>query len=98
MIEFLASVPPGVWALLGTIFGGVLLEFCKRWLNKAQEAREERRDDRTIIKDLQDRLDKVEEEVTLWRTRYYDAQIDITRLQQALIKAGIDVPEIKPQE
>jgi hypothetical protein len=96
LIDWLARNPLVVAAIF-TALGAILLRVTEKVLGAKAERQSEVKDYRDNIKELQERLDKVEEEVTLWRNRYYASQVDITRLTQALIKAGIDVPPSDPR-
>lgn len=93
LIDFLNSVPSAVWAAAWTLLGAVILKVVDNWLSKAQESRLQNKDFRETINDLRERLDKVEEEVTEWRTKYYAAQEEIASLRLSLIRAGISVPQ-----
>jgi uncharacterized coiled-coil DUF342 family protein len=82
--------------LVGTLFGGIALEFTKRWLAKGSEAREDRKDYRDEIKSLNERIDKLEDDNDEWRAKFWKSQEEITSLKKALLLAGIDVPVTKP--
>lgn len=87
-MALLLSIPPAVWALLGALFGGVGLKIVEKFLNRSVEARATRQDYRLEIKELQDRLDKVESEVDTWRQRFYEAEVKIARLKIQVIQLG----------
>jgi len=93
LVEFLNSIPPGAWAVIGTIVGGVLLKVTEKWLGLHQQRIADDQNYRETINELRERLDKVEEEVTTWRTKYYAAQEEIASLRTSLIRAGITVPQ-----
>lgn len=94
MTEFFAAIPPGMWAVIGSIFGGIGLKVAERWLNRSAAFREEKQDYRAEIKELQDRLDKIEGDLDTWKSKYWASQEEVARLRQALIRAGIEVPQI----
>lgn len=93
MIEFLASIPAGLWAVIGSMVGGIGLKVVERVLNRSATIRDERLDYRTEIKELQDRLDKVDAELDSWKSKYWASQEEISRLKHALIDAGIEIPK-----
>lgn len=93
MIAFLTTVPAGVWALVGTLVGSVGLKITEKWLNRNVDKREDRRDFRVEIKELLDRMDKLEEEVTTWKDKYYRGQEEILTLKAMIIGAGIHTPD-----
>lgn len=85
-------VDPTWFALIGTIFGGVGLKIVEKFLNKNVERVSERKDYRDEIKELRERLDKVESEVDTWRERYYHNEEEIQTLRAFMIGMGIDPP------
>lgn len=91
-MTFLASIPPGLWALIGTIIGTVGLKLLEKWLNKHVEVRDDRRDYREEIRDLNERLDKEEVQSDEWRQKFYKSQEEVVRLRALLITHGIEPP------
>lgn len=96
MLDVLASIPAGLYALIGTIFGGVGLKVIERWLNRHTVVIDERKDYRDEIADLRQRLDKVEEEVDEWRERYYANEDYINILRAYMYGKGLEPPPRKP--
>lgn len=91
--SFLNGIPAGLYALVGTLFGGIGLRVLEKWLNKSKDKQEVRRDLNQEIKDLQERLDKVEDEVSEWRKRAYDAEEQVALLRIMVIKLGGELPQ-----
>lgn len=88
---------PYFWALVGSLFGGVGLELIKKWLTHNTEIRATYQSYRDEIKDLNERLDKVEAEVDAWRDRHYHNEEYIMILKACLVGAGITPPDRPPQ-
>lgn len=86
-------VNPGFIALLGTLFGGAGLKVIEKWLGKSAEKRSERRDLNEEITNLVNRIDKLENEVTQWRTMYYHEQEQVALLRVLVIQNGGQLPE-----
>lgn len=78
--------------MIGTIFGGAGLKAVEKYLNRDIEAINERKDYRDEIRELRDRLDKVEAEVDEWKAKYFHNEEEIVRLRATLIQQGIEVP------
>jgi len=86
---WLGNIDP-VWiAFIGTIFGGAGLKFIEKWLNRSKESADVRRNLHEEIKDLNSRLDTVENEVTFWRNRFYEEQEENAMLRIQLIENGL---------
>lgn len=99
VFETLGNVPPGWLALCGTVIGTLGLKLLEKRLNKGKEQIDVRKDFREEITQLRDannqcqvRLDKVEEEVTFWRNRFYEEQEENSVLRVMLINKGIEPP------
>lgn len=90
---FIEAIPEGWWIAIGTFIGGLILKGYDKWLNRDDTKRSQAKDYREQIKELQDRLDKVEDEVTTWRTRYYDEQAKVATLTSELIQARASAPK-----
>ena len=93
MIELLSAIPAPFYVLIGTLFGGVMLKIVEGWYNRHHVVIDEKKDYRDEIKDLRDRLDKVEAEVDEWRSRYYANEHYINILRSLLLGSGVDPPE-----
>lgn len=89
---FLGTIPAGVWALIGTLFGGAGLKAVEHWLNRNADKQAARRDYREEINELLARMDSLEAEVTTWKDKYYRGQEEILTLKAMVIGAGIAVP------
>lgn len=67
---------PAVFALAGTVFSGAGLEITRRWLSRNKErddtATELRKELRDELSSLKKELDEVEEQLDLWKTKYFD--------------------------
>lgn len=92
-MEWLTTLPPEIWALLGTVLGGTGLKIVERFLNRDVALRDDRRDLREEVKELYERVEHLEDEVTAWRDRYYAGQEQILMLKAMVIGAGIQIPE-----
>ena len=88
MMDLLMNIPAGLWALIGTLVGTVGLKVSEAWLNRSRAARESRADDRAESKELRDKIDKLEDEVTLWRGKTYESDEDNSRLRRQIIEGG----------
>lgn len=84
---------PGFVAIFGTLFGGVVLKIVEKHLSKAMNESAIRRDLHNEVKDLMERLDKVENEVTHFRTLYYAEQENVALLRVMVIQLGGELPE-----
>lgn len=90
----LGSIPPGLWALAGTVVGGVGLKLLEQHLARTQGVREDRRDFRSEISELVTRVDQLEHEVETWRTRYFEQQENVAILRRAIIDLGGTPPPV----
>lgn len=91
-LAFLADVD-GAWlALVGTLFGGAGLKVIEAYLSRSKDKQVVRRDLVEELHKLQERLDLVEDEVTFWRSRYYEEQEDSAKLRILMIQNGLEPP------
>ena len=91
-----SAIPVELWVVILSGIGALALKAIEKFLNRNADARADKQDYREEIKELQDRLDKVEDEVTNWRTMYYSAQVRISVLEREIIKLGGDIPPDVP--
>lgn len=96
-MHYLESLPPGAWAVLGTILGTIALKLIEKVVSRDRDSREERLSYRTEINELHGRLDNVEKEVTFWRARYYQEQEISAALRRRLIENGLDSSPPSPE-
>lgn len=84
LLTQIAQLPAGLWTLLGMLITGAI-----GWVhgNRGHD-REDRSDYREELRNLKERLDKVEREVMEWRRRYYREQEYAIRLRLQLLEAG----------
>lgn len=87
------TIDPTWIAMLGTVCGGVGLKISEKWLNHAKDKRDDRKEFREEIKELQDRLDNVEDDLAEWRGKYYAAQEQILILKAMMVGAGLTIPD-----
>jgi len=87
-MEFLSGLDPAVIALIGTLFGGVVLKFAEHWLGKAKtssdDAKQIREELRTQIVSQKDEINALEDEVNEWRSKYYDLRDSYIKVQTEL--------------
>lgn len=91
LIDFLVA-NPAVLAAVCTLIGGVVLKVLEKTLGRHAEQRTDRQDYRSEIKELNERVDKCEEEIRLWRNRYYAEQEEVALLRTVLINNNITPP------
>lgn len=102
MFKSLNDIPAGVWAVIGTVIGTIVLKWGDRWLNRSATERDDRKSYREEISELRDelrstttecqhRIDLLEEEVTRWRNLYYEEQYKAADFKRQLIEAGLSV-------
>jgi chromosome segregation ATPase len=88
----MSEVPATVFALAGTVFGGVGLEVTRRWLDRAKDKndtakslRDELRGDvksyREEITTLKAEIDDLENEINTRREQYFDLRAKYITLQ-----------------
>jgi len=67
---------PAFLALVGTIFGGAGLKMVESFLNRSKTqtdvAAQIRSELRTDVQALRDEIRKVEQELDMWKSKYYD--------------------------
>lgn len=89
---FINGLDPAWIALIGTLFGGIGLKILEHWLGKSESRknsnRELRRDLNDELQELIARVDRLEDEVTLWRDRYYAEQEKVAVLRIQVIQMG----------
>lgn len=85
----IAKIPGGLWAFLSAIVILILTKSFEGILKRQSEIRSDRQDYREEIKDLQGRLDSVEEQLRLWRDRYYAEQTRAEGYRVQLVRNGI---------
>lgn len=90
----LENVPPGLWGLLGTVFGAWLVHVGQKRLKQMDSDMSKGRDYRGEINELVTRLDALELEVTFWRRRFYEEQENNALLRITLIQNGIQPPPL----
>ena len=84
---------PTIMAGTFTIVGGVLLKVLEKYLGKQAEARNERKDYREEIRELNERIDALEEDITQWRKRAFAAEERVALLRIMVIKHGGELPD-----
>lgn len=84
---------PAWIALIGTVCGGVGLKVVEHWLTRNQRTLNTRRDLREELTELANRIDQLEDEITQWRTRYYQEQEKVAVLRVQLVNAGMTPQE-----
>lgn len=84
---------PGVLALAGTIVGTLGLKILEKFLSRNIEKQDLRRDIHSELTEALKRIDKLEDEVTQWRQRYYAQEEQVALLRTMLIKNGHELPE-----
>lgn len=91
---------PAWIALIGTIFGGLGLKLTEKWLGRHTDAIPIRSQLWQEVKDLNERIDKLEEQILFWRGRYYEEQERNAVLRIQLVQHGIapvdHLQEVKP--
>lgn len=82
---------PAWIALIGTVIATVGLKVTEHWLNRNKtsndDARQIRDELRTQIVSQKDEIDRLEEEVDAWRTKYYDLRDQFSKQNTELILA-----------
>lgn len=91
------GIPSGAWVVIGTIVSGLALQGITKFFNKNVEKRDDRKIDLAEIKELRERIDQVEAEVTEWRERYYRERSHTARLERFIINKG-DEPPARPKD
>jgi hypothetical protein len=91
------GIPSGAWVVIGTIVSGFLLQAATKFFNRNVEKRDDRKIDLEEIKELRERIDQVEAEVTEWRERYYRERNYSARLERFIINKG-EEPPARPKD
>lgn len=78
--------------MFGTIVSGGALTGITKFVNRNSDKRDDRRIDLDEIRQLRERIDTVEAEVTEWRNRFYAEQDFSTRLQRFIINQNLEPP------
>lgn len=92
LIEWLKD-NPAAFAAVCTVIGGVLLKVTERWLGRGAEDRADRADYRVEIQSLNDRIDKLEQDLMAMRALYFASQEENSLLRMTLIQNGLAPPE-----
>lgn len=92
MGEVLNSIPPGLWAVIGTIIGSIGLKIVERWLSANADKRADRADYREEIASLNSRLDDAEADVDKWRARAFKMEEQVSRLRAFIFSIGKEPP------
>lgn len=79
---------PAWIALIGTLFGGVVLKLTEHWLGRtktaADDAKSMREELRSQITSQKEEIKSLEDEVNEWRSKYYDLRDSYIRVQTEL--------------
>lgn len=90
-MEFLSGLDPAWIALIGTLFGGVVLKVTEHWLGKTKTATDDakaiREELRSQITSQKDEIKTLEDEVNEWRSKYYDLRDSYMKVQTELTLA-----------
>jgi hypothetical protein len=92
MTDFINSVPAAMWVVLNTIIGTLLLKGLEKYLNRNVDRREVSRDYRAEIKELQDRLDALDDELEKARKKSFALEEDVAKLRRFIIEQGHTPP------
>ena len=88
MFEFLGGLDAAWIALIGTLFGGVVLKVTEHWLGKtktaADDAKAIREELRSQITSQKAEIKELEDEVNEWRSKYYDLRDSYIKVQTEL--------------
>lgn len=87
-------------ALIGTVFGGAGLKGVEFLLGRKKvsvdEATSIRKELREEIKSLKDEIKRLDEDLDLWRNKYYELLEKFYKLQREIIASGgLDTPPSK---
>lgn len=87
-MAFLSGLDPAWIALIGTLFGGVVLKVTEHWLGKTKsqsdDAKQIREELRTQITSQKEEIKSLEDEVNEWRSKYYDLRDSYIKVQTEL--------------
>lgn len=90
-MDFLAGMDPAWIALIGTLFGGVVLKVTEHWLGRTKstsdDAKQIREELRSQITSQKDEIKQLEDEVNEWRSKYYDLRDEYMKVQTELTLA-----------
>lgn len=88
---FFAELDPAWIALIGTLFGGVVLQVANKLLNKGKtattDAKSIRDELRASVTEQKGEIKELEDEVTEWRGKYYDLRDSYIDVQTQLTLA-----------
>lgn len=78
-----------VWMFISTIIGGGIgLKIVESFLNRGASSRSIRTDWLAEVAAQNARIDTLEAEIESWRTKYYDQQVTIAKLQVQIVQLG----------
>lgn len=90
-VGFLSGLSPAWIALIGTLFGGVVLKVTEKYLGRSKEkkddAKEIRAELRDTVKDQRQEIKDLEDEVNEWRSKYYDLRDSYMNIKTELTLA-----------
>lgn len=86
------GIPGGAWAVIGSSAGAIALAGFTKLFNRRADSRDDRKVDLQEIKELRERIDSVETEVTEWRERYYAERNHSARLERFIINKNLEPP------
>lgn len=92
MSVWVVHLDPAWIAVIGTAVGTVGLKIVEHFLGRGSLRLESRRDLNKEIKELTERVDKLEAEITFWRNRFYEEQEHAAVLRIMMIQNGIQPP------
>lgn len=82
---------PAWIALIGTIVATVGLKFTEHWLNRSKstvdDAKQIREELRTQVVSQKEEIERLEADVELWRTKYYDLRDQFMKQNTELVLA-----------
>lgn len=91
MIEFFSGLDAAWIALIGTLFGGVVLKVTEHWLGRTKTATNDakaiREELRSQVTSQKDEINQLEDEVNEWRSKYYDLRDSYIKIQTELMIA-----------
>lgn len=89
LVFFMATLPTGVQITIWTAVGAVALKAAEHYFDKHTETVNDRKDYREEIKELRERVDKLEKDVEDWRTKFYAEQERVASLRNQMIKSNV---------
>lgn len=95
MLDIILS-DPAVIAGIFTIIGGIALKMVEKWLSKSTAKINQRKDYREEIKELSERLDKEEADVSLWRKKFFESEEQNHKLRMTMIEKGWEELQRRP--